>query len=272
MTHREDQEIRIRYQSMTAFSAVTRYAQVLQEHARAVTSKAPKYIPSISPAIYGELVPGDVFPYPYLKHLVQCEALEACLQAEAEGADAFVIGSFSEPLLRQSRSAVDIPVLSLPESVFLTACSLAERFALVTLSPKYARRLSEVVARHGMKERVTGILPLGDNLDERDLNAALQDPRAVLHAFREATQTAIADGADLVIPAEGILNEVIYRNKVSELEGATILDAVGVTLLHAEMQVRMKRKLNIGVGRAWSYPRAAPSLTNAFRRTALRRE
>jgi Asp/Glu/hydantoin racemase len=183
--------------------------------------------------------------------------------------DAFVIGSFSEPFLRQSRSAVDIPVLSLPESSFLTACSLAERFALITLSPKYARRVSEVVVRHHMEPRVAGVYPIGDDLKEREIDHALSEPGPVLRMIEEAATQAVAAGADVLILAEGILNEVAYFNGLRELQGASVMDAVGVTLMHAEMQVRMKRKLGLGVGRAWSYPKAPAELMSAMRRNLL---
>jgi Asp/Glu/hydantoin racemase len=257
---------------MTAFSSVSAYGEILRRHAASVVDPATEVrFRGIDAATYGALVPGDVFPYPYLKHLVQDEALEACFQSEREGCDAFVIGSFSEPHPRQCRSAVDIPVLSLPESAFLTACALAERFALITLSPHYARRLSEVVRRHGMEQRVAGLFPLDEGLTERDVNDALQNPDRLLGAFRHAARLAVDAGADLVIPAEGILNEVAYLHGLREAHGAVVMDAVGVVLLDAEKHVHMKRKLGLGVGRAWSYPRASPELTETLRRNVGRK-
>jgi hypothetical protein len=261
--------MRICYQSMTAFAAMGAYAERLRDHAAQVVLPGTKvHFQGLDPALYGGLVPGDVFPFPYLKHLIQDAALECCVQAAAQGFDAFVIGSFSEPHLRQSRSAVDIPVLSMPETAFFTACSLAEKFALITLSPKYARRVSEVVARHGMGPRLAGIFSLGADLGEREASGALDDPAAMLAAFDAAARQAIAAGADMLLPAEGILNEVVFANRVTCIEGAAVMDCVGVTLLHAEMLVRAKRALGLGYGRAWSYPLATPAMQAALRRQA----
>ncbi|MBM3503904.1 MAG: hypothetical protein FJX65_08515 [Alphaproteobacteria bacterium] len=259
--------LRLVYQSMTDFRSVSAYAQALQRHAAAVVSAGTTVtFLGVRPEAYGALVPGDVFPYPYLKHLIQDEALESCWQAAEQGADAFVIGSFSEPHLRQCRSAVDIPVLSLPASAFLAACGLAERFALVTLSPKYARRLSEVVERHDMAKRVAGLFPLGEDLTERELNEALTHPAPLLMLFEKAAAVAVAAGADLLIPAEGILNEVLYHQGIRHAAGAVVMDAVGVTLLDAERHVAMKRRLGLGVGRVWSYPMAPRAMTEEIRR------
>ncbi len=40
--------------------------------------------------------------------------IDKALQAEREGYDAFIIGSYSEPFLKETRAAVNIPVLSPP--------------------------------------------------------------------------------------------------------------------------------------------------------------
>jgi allantoin racemase len=163
---------------------------------------------------------------------------------------------------------VDIPVVSLPETAFLIACSLAERFALVTLSPSYARRLTEVVARHGMAPRLAGIYTLGEGLDERGASAALDDPRPLLGALDRAAAEAVAAGADLLLPSEGILNEVLYANQVRQVQGAAIMDCVGLALMQAEMFVRARRTMGITYGRAWSYPLAPPALQARMRRNA----
>lgn len=261
--------MRICYQSMTAFSAMGAYAETLARHARAVVMPDTEiHFQGLRPSLYGHQVPGDVFRFPYIKHLIQNEALECCVQAAAQGFDAFVIGSFSEPHLRQSRSAVAIPVISLPESAFLTACSLAEKFALITLSPHYARRVSEVVARHGMAPRLAGIFSLGDDLGEREASRALDHPASMLEAFEVAARQAVAAGADMLLPAEGILNEVIADNRVITAAGAAVMDCVGVALLHAEMLVRARRVLGLGYGRAWSYPLAPAAMQAEMRANA----
>ena len=72
-------------------------------------------------------------------------------------------------------------------------------------------------------------------------------------------------GADLVIPAEGVLNEVVYANGLRRIGKATVMDCVGVVLMHAEMMVRARRVLGLEVGREWSYPKASPELVKTLR-------
>ena len=48
---------------------------------------------------------------------------DGALQAEAEGYDAFILGSFTDPWLRELRSAVDIPVVPLLKALCSSGCS-----------------------------------------------------------------------------------------------------------------------------------------------------
>lgn len=153
-------------------------------------------------------------------------------------------------------------MLSLPESALLTACTLAERFALVTLSPRQSVCVDEVIDRHALHARSAGCFDLGGRFSEADLEAIMggSPADALVAAFEETGPRAMAAGADLLIPAEGLLNEVIHRQGLHRIGGGAVMDCVGVALLHAEMIVRAGRVLHLGFGREWSYPVAARGL------------
>ena len=118
-----------------------------------------------------------------------------------------------------------------------------------------AHRLGKVVHRHGLEGRVSGIHALSTPVDERILDEAFADPRGVIDDFTAIARSAAAAGADVVVPAEGVLNEVLFANGVREVDGATILDCVGTTLLYTELLVNLKRRIGAGVGRRWTYAR-----------------
>jgi len=83
---------------------------------------------------------------------------------------------------------------------------------------------------------------------------------ALIEGFTAVARRAIAEGADLVIPAEGVLNEVLQVHGVREIEGATVMDCVGAAFLQAELQVNAQRRLRLSVGRRWAYPRPPPEI------------
>jgi hypothetical protein len=96
--------------------------------------------------------------------------------------------------------------------------------------------------------------------DEAELDAAFDAPADIIARFTAVAEQAVAAGADVVVPAEGVLNEVLHANGVKSIGGATILDCVGASLLYAEMMIALRRRLATGPGRRWSYARPSPEL------------
>ena len=258
--------MRIWYQAMSPLNRLGSYAGFVESHAHSIVSADTEiFFNGATEKYYRDRFPADVFRFPYTKFAVQKEAIDFCFQAEQEGFDAVVLGSFSEPFLRESRSLVDIPVVSVAESAMLVGCSLAEEMALVTLTPEYARRLRDTVRRHKLEIRVTQVIDLSDGISEHDVNRGLDEPDRIVDAFRRVADAAIGRGADLLIPAEGILSLVLNKHGIAEIDGAPVMDSVATVLRYAEMMVELRRRTGLSVGRRWSYPRPDPDLRDDIR-------
>ena len=261
--------MRIWYQSLTPIVHLPRYRTALEARIREVCSPGVTVdVQGVSPEPYQGKMPADLLKYPFAKFVLQAESIELARRAEREGYDAFIIGSFSEPFLAETRSALDIPVVSLAEATMLVAQSLAEQVALITIAPPNAKRLRSVVKRHGMQDRVSAVLSLQRGLDEADLDRALEGGADVAEDFSTVARRAIEAGADVVVPAEGVLNLVVQRHRIQTLEGATILDCIAATLLYTELMVQLRRRVGAGVGRRWAYARPDPSLLARLRLVA----
>jgi hypothetical protein len=122
-----------------------------------------------------------------------------------------------------------------------------------------------VVQHHGVQSRMVGIFALTKERDEADVNAAFLAPDEIISEFKTAARLAIAAGADLVIPSEGLLSELLYENGVNTVDGATVLDSVGAALLKTEMLVNAKRRLGMGVSRSGAYAKAPDELLTQLR-------
>jgi len=253
--------MRIWYQSAAQLSSLTTYQASLQKLAAKVCSADVEvFFNGVTEERYEGRLPAEVLKYTYAKLVLPSETIDFARRAEREGYDAFIVGSFSEPFLPEIRSMVEIPVVSLPEASMLVACSMAEQFALVTLAPANARRLKAVVRRHGLDSRVMGVYALPHDVDEGILDAALKQPDAVIEDFKTVARTAIESGADVVVPAEGILNLIVHENGLGTMDGATIQDPIAAAFLYAEMLVNLKRRTGQGVGRRWTYAMPSPEL------------
>lgn len=254
------------YQSAAPIRGLPHYRAALAKHAlQACPDGVDVTFNGVREERYHGRLPAELHRYPYAKFVLQMDSIEFAVDAERDGYDAYVIGSFSEPFLAETRSLLDIPVVSLAEASLLTACSLAEQFALVTLSPSYARRVRSVVRRHGLESRLTDVHALTTAHDEGSVDAAFASPQALIDDFTAVARIAVADGADVVIPSEGLLSEFLHANGVKSIDGATVLDCVGAALLHADMMVTLKASLGVGVGRRWAYARPPADLLKELR-------
>lgn len=259
--------MRIWHQSMAPLSEFGAYGDVVGRHLAAVAPDGVTVdVHGSRPGSYLGSTPAEVLRYPVIKHLVQGQVIDHCLAAEDAGYDAIALASFSEPFLTEIRSLVGIPIASMPESTLHLGCCYAARVALVTLTPRSVPRLQPLVAAHGLESRVAGIYALDPPLTEADLVAVLDgeaDPDAVLAAFSDCARRALAAGADLVIPAEGALNEVLWTNGVRQIDGAVVMDGVAVVVHHAVLMVQLERVAGLGPARATTYPRPGRRLIDA---------
>jgi allantoin racemase len=167
--------------------------------------------------------------------------IDALVSASHGGFDVFAVGSFSEPIIAELRSLAVMPVVTMPEAAMLLACTVAPRFALVSISRLAAEPyLSRTVKTHGLRERVSGIYVVEDAATEEDVYAHFVKPAPYLARFVETCRTAIAAGAQAIVPAEGMLAAMVADASLHEVHGAPVVDSIGSTILFAEMAVRLR--------------------------------
>src|SRR4029078_11788671 len=102
---------------------------------------------------YGKHSPAEVASFPHLASLHTQFILDNALRAEAEGYDAFAVGSVQEPGLEEARSLVDIAVVGYGESAVHLACRLRNRFTVLVFQPGFEQIMDLRVRRLGLSER-----------------------------------------------------------------------------------------------------------------------
>jgi allantoin racemase len=209
----------------------------------------------------------DIIGDAYLFNITLRQAIETARRAEREGYDAYVIGSWTDPFVREMRSAVDIPIVSTVETSMLLGSTLGRLQGHISLNPTMARLVRRHAQQYGFAERIAGIYALGD-IDEWVIQASWSDPGKLVAQFTELAEQAITAGADVIIPAEGIITEFIYAAGVTKIQQAPVLDTFGMAWKYAELLVNMRAKLHLSVSRQWEYQRAS-SMRVARVRAAL---
>jgi Asp/Glu/hydantoin racemase len=266
--------MRIWHQSFSDLDRAPAYRQTLADHAgRVLEPGIHVRLHGLAPGTYGErYAPIHAIRYRYLEALNEAQICEAALVAQREGYDAFALGCFHDPALREARSLVDIPVVGLSETCLLVACSLARRFALVTLNRDQQVQHEDLAAAYGLASRVAAVIPMHPGIDEYMLEADDETSAPIVEGFRAACRKAIAAGAELIIPGDGFLNEFLYRRRFVAFEGAPVMDALGVLFHHAAFMARMQSSLGLRPSRLHHYATPPPDVLLQARAAAGRRE
>lgn len=154
------------------------------------------------------------------------------------------------------RSLVNIPVISTLECNVLTACSLGRLQGHICLNPSIARLVTDHVRDLGLSHRVVYLSSLGPDVDEWTIQKAWNEPKQILDHFRHLAEEAIRAGADVIIPAEGIITEFIYTHGLKKVGKAPVLDTFGLAWKYAELLVNLRKTMGLEVGREWEYRQA----------------
>lgn len=174
--------------------------------------------------------------------LVSPEILREAIKAERNGYDAFIIGCFYDPALREAREVTRIVVTGPGESSIFLASLLGNKFSIIVGRRKWIPLMEENVIKYGMRDKLTSFKHIG--LGVHDLH---KDEEETKRRTVQAAKEAIDEGAEVIILGCTVFFG-FYRELQSTL-GVPVIDPVIAALKVAEMKVDIKRKFG------WSYSR-----------------
>jgi Asp/Glu/hydantoin racemase len=208
--------------------------------------------------------------YNWPNHLIFIQIVENAIRAEREGYDAVAISCFLEPGLEAARSVVDIPVVSSCETALLISSAIGRAFGFLTLDEIIARELRELIRRYSYQDRVIIIAAMDPPITEHQLDKAFTGSPEFVKEFSLQADRLITAGADLIIPAEGVLNTALVRNEVHKIDRTPVLDSYGSLLAFAEMLVKLRRCSNLSVARGGAYARAPQGFVDNLRKITVK--
>ena len=236
--------IRIWYQSSVAIGrnpVFKPYEEAIARNARAVAR------PDTTVDIHGvERMTPHYERSRYARYLNGISIVRNAARAEAEGYDAIAVGCYTDPCLEEVRDTVTIPALFMMQTSMHLASMLGGKFAFVSYSSSNLRQMARLAEQYGLGHRLAGAGCFEAQLSRS--NEWFADPAPVIEGFtREATR-CVAQGAEVLIPTCGVLNQVLRENKVREVGGCPILDGSSVLLKLTEAMVDLRRTTGFGHG------------------------
>lgn len=259
--------VRLWHQSTTELSRDAPYGRALLRRARHVLGDQVAIDPfGLPPGSYHGRSVSRANANAFAYHRILDKMIDNAIEAEHQGYDGYVIGSYSEPHLKEIRSAIDIPVTSILETTLLVGCSLGTKLGFITTSPDVVRMIEKAIAFHQMEPRIGAILSLDPPLQGAGLHSAFAEPEPLLDSFQAAAEQAIIQGADVIIPAEGIIAVILSECGLTRFQDAPVMDVFGVTWSYALMLANLRATARLGMTRRGWYGRPDPELIQLLRK------
>ena len=107
---------------------------------------------------------------PRLQHLYWMHGnqwVAGALKAQKQGFDAYAMCTMPNPMIREIRTLVDIPVTGYGESAALIACQLGQRFGVMTFIEQLVPMYTERFKSYGLAERCAGVVWTGFGVPRR---------------------------------------------------------------------------------------------------------
>lgn len=197
------------------------------------------------------------------QHLKVAQIIENARRAQREGYDAMALSVFLDPGLQEARSLVDMPVVSALETALEVASKMGRCIGLITRSSWMNPQVESLVRGYGYADRVGELTALAYPMGLDELEKVSAAPQAFIAQFSEQSRALIRGGVDVIVPAEGLLNTVLIRNGVREIDGVPVLDSYGVLIASAEMHIRIRRAAGATAKKPMPPPHVAAELRRA---------
>lgn len=233
--------IRVWFQKHTVEGRLPLLDDAYRKHFAAVARPGTEVVVRTLPeAAYPSPIPAGFVRYGAVEAFFAAHFAAAAWHAEQEGFDAFIVGASQDPGLAEARAVSGIPVLGYGETAFHVAAMTGRSIGVVGFIPELEEPLRENLERFGLSRRLRGFSYV-ETPAEVMVQALRGEPGPFLAAFTGAADRVVSRGAEVIIPGEGLPNEVLWAAGIRSHRGAAILDPDGMVVKIAELLVDLRR-------------------------------
>ncbi len=162
------------------------------------------------------------------------------VEAERQGYDVFLLTVSQDPGLRLARHLTGIPCVGYGETSLRLAQMMTDRIGVIGFIPELRTPIEENFRRYGLGDASVTFeyLGLGGDAIAR---AFAGDDAEFRAAFEAAARRCLDAGCEVLIPGEGLPNELLVRAGIAEIDGAAVLDSDAAAVEMAVMVGRLAR-------------------------------
>ena len=142
------------------------------------------------------------------------DILNKVIEAEERGFDGIIIDCFGDPAVKAAREIVDIPVVGAAEPSMLFACSLGQRFSVVTVLENVIPMIENIAKVLGVYEKLASVrsvnIPVLELHDRDKLKSALYEE--MLKAIKEDNAHVLILGCTGMMGVANDLHEMLKKD------------------------------------------------------------
>ena len=186
--------------------------------------------------------------------------INATIAAAEEGFDALVIGCFYDTALHDAREVSgDMVVVAPCHSSIEIALSLANNFGIIVGRRKWVNQMTNTVAEHGYKDKLSGFFDVGLGVDDFQ-----KDHKKTVELLTKAARDAVENHhAESIIL--GCTAEFGFYKPLQDELGVPVIDPSLAALKKAEQAANLKKNFNLIPSRKWSCESPSPEEIKKFK-------
>jgi Asp/Glu/hydantoin racemase len=232
--------MKIWHQSLTTIDRVPQYRDAIMNHvSRIARPNVEVVLHGMTEETYPTHYPGIFITHAYLQNLHREQFVRAALMAEKAGYDAMFIATIPDVGLLEARTLVDIPVVGYGQASFHMASMLGDCIGVVNFLAPLADELRQNAVRYGLGGKLGPIVQTDVGFDA--ILAGFKDPQPVIDSFIKAAESAISEGADVIVPGEGPINVFLATHGISRIGDVPIVDSFGAGIKMCESLADLQR-------------------------------
>ncbi|MGO9643671.1 MAG: aspartate/glutamate racemase family protein [Candidatus Bathyarchaeia archaeon] len=130
----------------------------------------------------------------YDEALASAGILEEIKKGQRENFDGFIIACFSDPALQASREISTAPVVGIGEASMLLACTIAYKFAILSMPKSATASMRALLTTYGLESRCASIRMVDVSVSKLETGLA-----EIKKLFLQEARKAIDEGAETIL-------------------------------------------------------------------------
>ncbi|GAA1624649.1 hypothetical protein GCM10009733_021700 [Nonomuraea maheshkhaliensis] len=201
------------------------------KHIAAIARTSTVDLHTLPPHAYDSTLPEQLVGHGDSGLLISNFFADSAVTAEKQGYHAWISAAGQDPGLLAARTRCSIPVVGYGDVVWQAARAEQHRLGVLGFHPGLREPITANIAAASAPLARYHVVEHGPELVTRALNGSF-DP--LLNAYSQAAAQAAQAGAQWLVPAEGIVNEIFVHLDLHEIEGLPVIDPGGWAIKQAE--------------------------------------